>query len=414
MPARTTRQQPRGEHHCRRAHSRPGRPSGRPRGAQTGQGRQPARRSRSPPPCSARGTTRSARQPRPERSAGPAGPLRRRCGSWPGTDRWGAEVTAGRTRAVVVHRGGVGRSGQPRGGTTRGSRSGGDGHVTWSWRRAPGCTSGAAARCPAARTGAELLAAVDALRDETAAAPRSAGGRVDAGGWTRVLARHPCGTWSPPPDRRSPAACERERAPLRRPGTSSSRGRGRRGRRPRTADPRHVPRPRPSALPGHRRAWASTSSTSRRSTRSARTYRKGRNNTAAAAAARRRRLALGDRLADGGHDASTPSWAPSTTSTAFVAARPRAGPGGRPRLRAAVLARTTRGSHEHPEWFTDRAPTAPIAYAENPPKKYQDIYPINFDNDPDGLVRRDAARPAASGWSTACGSSASTTRTPSR
>ena len=26
-----------------------------------------------------------------------------------------------------------------------------------------------------------------------------------------------------------------------------------------------------------------------------------------------------------------------------------------------------------------------IAYAENPPKKYQDIYPINFDNDPDGI-----------------------------
>ena len=26
-----------------------------------------------------------------------------------------------------------------------------------------------------------------------------------------------------------------------------------------------------------------------------------------------------------------------------------------------------------------------IAYAENPPKKYQDIYPLNFDNDPEGL-----------------------------
>ena len=26
-----------------------------------------------------------------------------------------------------------------------------------------------------------------------------------------------------------------------------------------------------------------------------------------------------------------------------------------------------------------------IAYAENPPKKYQDIYPINFDNDPKGI-----------------------------
>jgi starch synthase (maltosyl-transferring) len=39
---------------------------------------------------------------------------------------------------------------------------------------------------------------------------------------------------------------------------------------------------------------------------------------------------------------------------------------------------------EHPEWFTARADGS-IAYAENPPKKYQDIYPIDFDRDPDGL-----------------------------
>jgi starch synthase (maltosyl-transferring) len=38
----------------------------------------------------------------------------------------------------------------------------------------------------------------------------------------------------------------------------------------------------------------------------------------------------------------------------------------------------------HPEWFTTRVDGS-IAYAENPPKKYQDIYPINFDNDPVGL-----------------------------
>ena len=30
-------------------------------------------------------------------------------------------------------------------------------------------------------------------------------------------------------------------------------------------------------------------------------------------------------------------------------------------------------------------PDGTIAYAENPPKKYQDIYPMNFDNDPTGL-----------------------------
>nr|WP_318655820.1 alpha-1,4-glucan--maltose-1-phosphate maltosyltransferase [Gulosibacter chungangensis] len=39
---------------------------------------------------------------------------------------------------------------------------------------------------------------------------------------------------------------------------------------------------------------------------------------------------------------------------------------------------------EHPEWFTTLA-DGTIAYAENPPKKYQDIYPINFDNDRNGF-----------------------------
>ena len=39
---------------------------------------------------------------------------------------------------------------------------------------------------------------------------------------------------------------------------------------------------------------------------------------------------------------------------------------------------------EHPEWFT-HLPDGTIAYAENPPKKYQDIYPINFDTDPVGI-----------------------------
>ena len=40
---------------------------------------------------------------------------------------------------------------------------------------------------------------------------------------------------------------------------------------------------------------------------------------------------------------------------------------------------------EHPEWFHHR-PDGSIAYAENPPKKYQDIYPINFDTDYPGIV----------------------------
>lgn len=40
---------------------------------------------------------------------------------------------------------------------------------------------------------------------------------------------------------------------------------------------------------------------------------------------------------------------------------------------------------KHPEWFHHR-PDGSIAYAENPPKKYQDIYPIAFDKDMNGIV----------------------------
>ncbi|MFE9927495.1 maltotransferase domain-containing protein [Streptomyces sp. NPDC005533] len=40
---------------------------------------------------------------------------------------------------------------------------------------------------------------------------------------------------------------------------------------------------------------------------------------------------------------------------------------------------------KHPEWFRHRA-DGTIAYAENPPKKYQDIYPIHFDTDMAGIV----------------------------
>ncbi|MEO8350632.1 MAG: maltotransferase domain-containing protein, partial [Chthoniobacteraceae bacterium] len=35
--------------------------------------------------------------------------------------------------------------------------------------------------------------------------------------------------------------------------------------------------------------------------------------------------------------------------------------------------------HAHPEWFYQR-PDGTIKYAENPPKKYQDVYPMNFHN----------------------------------
>ena len=40
---------------------------------------------------------------------------------------------------------------------------------------------------------------------------------------------------------------------------------------------------------------------------------------------------------------------------------------------------------EHPQWFAWR-PDGTVQYAENPPKKYQDIYPLNFEGpDPRGL-----------------------------
>ncbi|MFF5704842.1 maltotransferase domain-containing protein [Streptomyces sp. NPDC012794] len=40
---------------------------------------------------------------------------------------------------------------------------------------------------------------------------------------------------------------------------------------------------------------------------------------------------------------------------------------------------------KHPEWFRHRA-DGTIAYAENPPKKYQDIFPVHFDTDMAGIV----------------------------
>ena len=35
---------------------------------------------------------------------------------------------------------------------------------------------------------------------------------------------------------------------------------------------------------------------------------------------------------------------------------------------------------EHPQWFRQR-PDGTVQYAENPPKKYQDIYPFDFETD---------------------------------
>jgi starch synthase (maltosyl-transferring) len=54
---------------------------------------------------------------------------------------------------------------------------------------------------------------------------------------------------------------------------------------------------------------------------------------------------------------------------------------------------------EHPEWFHHR-PDGSIAYAENPPKKYQDIYPINFwpANDADRVALWNACKEILDFW----------------
>lgn len=54
---------------------------------------------------------------------------------------------------------------------------------------------------------------------------------------------------------------------------------------------------------------------------------------------------------------------------------------------------------EHPEWFHHR-PDGTIKYAENPPKKYQDIYPINFwpEDDADRVALWEACRDILVHW----------------
>ncbi|WP_340538054.1 alpha-1,4-glucan--maltose-1-phosphate maltosyltransferase [Nocardioides sp. GXZ039] len=93
--------------------------------------------------------------------------------------------------------------------------------------------------------------------------------------------------------------------------------------------------------------------------------------------------AIGSRF--GGHDAIHPDLGTFDDFDAFVA---RAGALG---LEVALdLALQAAPDHpwvtSNPQWFTTRA-DGTIAYAENPPKKYQDIYPVNFDNDPTGICR---------------------------
>ena len=92
---------------------------------------------------------------------------------------------------------------------------------------------------------------------------------------------------------------------------------------------------------------------------------------------------------EGGHDAVHPDLGTLADFGAFVPRRARQGI-------EVALDFALQGAPDHPwvtahpEWFTT-CPDGSIAYAENPPKKYQDIYPINFDNDPEGIRARRCA-----------------------
>ncbi|MFB8762636.1 alpha-1,4-glucan--maltose-1-phosphate maltosyltransferase [Nocardiopsis alba] len=112
------------------------------------------------------------------------------------------------------------------------------------------------------------------------------------------------------------------------------------------------------------------------------THRKGRDNTLTAGPGDPGSVwAIGS--PEGGHEAVHPDLGTLEDFDAFVAVASDHG------LEIALdLALQCSPDHpwvsEHPEWFTTRADGS-IAYAENPPKKYQDIYPLCFDNDFEGL-----------------------------
>ncbi|WP_019149153.1 alpha-1,4-glucan--maltose-1-phosphate maltosyltransferase [Timonella senegalensis] len=114
------------------------------------------------------------------------------------------------------------------------------------------------------------------------------------------------------------------------------------------------------------------------------TNRKGRNNTLEALPGDPGSpYAIGSK--DGGHDSIHPDLGTFEDFDAFVADATALG------MDVALdIALQCSPDHpwvaEHPEWFTTRADGS-IAYAENPPKKYQDIYPLNFDNDPEGIYQ---------------------------
>ncbi len=82
--------------------------------------------------------------------------------------------------------------------------------------------------------------------------------------------------------------------------------------------------------------------------------------------------------ADGGHDAIEPSLGTIDDFDQLVAAA--ASYGMEICLDLALQASPDHPwASEHPDWFTIR-PDGSIKFAENPPKKYEDIYPVNFES----------------------------------
>jgi starch synthase (maltosyl-transferring) len=124
------------------------------------------------------------------------------------------------------------------------------------------------------------------------------------------------------------------------------------------------------------------------------TNRKGRNNTVTAEPEDvGSPWAIGSE--EGGHDAIDPSLGTWADFDALVASAKDAG------VELALdFAIQSSPDHpwlkEHPEWF-NRRPDGTLKYAENPPKRYQDIYNVNFESeDWQGLWK--ALRDVVMGW----------------
>ncbi|MFI9236757.1 alpha-1,4-glucan--maltose-1-phosphate maltosyltransferase [Streptomyces sp. NPDC053079] len=312
---------------------------------------------------------------------GPAG----RCGPWtpmrelaPGTDRWGAEVTCDRE-----------------GRWTYAVEAWGDPVTTWREHAQIKIPAGidsalvleegarlyerAAAGVPKSGGREAVLAAVDALRDGTRpAADRLAAALAPA--VSAALTGHPLRelvTASRP----VPVLVERERALFGSWYELFPRSEGallREGRPPRSGSFRTAAQRLPAVaamgfdvvyLPPVHPIGTS--------------YRKGPNNALSAGVYDvGSPWAIGS--ADGGHDAVHPDLGTFEDFDRFVARAREL------RMEVALdFALQCSPDHpwvgKHPEWFHHRADGS-IAYAENPPKKYQDIYPLAFDEDFDGLV----------------------------